>query len=353
MSKGFFKGNVKGKTFQEGTYTNVLEVVERGKLSKILEEQKISNSGLVDQGKAVEIGKLAGVQAIIMGGVTYTQETKDGKVEVRDKNGTYYQPARYRRVDVTYKMKIIDVQTGKLLGSVERNNGIEDTKYGDDINKIFSIQEGVDVCVSALAIDAANQITPHYELREFELQKVKAKNIKKIADKAAKKAENFDIDGAYLLYKSIYEKDPYNHKLLYNLGLLNEVVGNFKNAQEFYEQALQLKSDEKDYQKAVERINKSVNFANALAMVGVEIAEHNFEFSQAEQQEALAKTIKIKGKDSERIAIYKTARKGGEVIAKVPGGSTFKVLSAEGAFYKVKLIGDKVGYVSRDKAEMK
>jgi TolB-like protein len=45
------------------------DVVERGMLNKILEEQKLGMTGVVDESTATKIGKLLGVQAIISGAV--------------------------------------------------------------------------------------------------------------------------------------------------------------------------------------------------------------------------------------------------------------------------------------------
>lgn len=50
--------------------TGEFEVVERQLLDKIIEEQKISLSGLIDESSAVELGKVLGVDAIASGTIT-------------------------------------------------------------------------------------------------------------------------------------------------------------------------------------------------------------------------------------------------------------------------------------------
>ncbi len=50
--------------------TRRFEVVERSLLNKLLEEQKLGMSGLVDAGSAAEIGKMLGVDAIVTGTIT-------------------------------------------------------------------------------------------------------------------------------------------------------------------------------------------------------------------------------------------------------------------------------------------
>ncbi|MBI4689374.1 MAG: curli production assembly protein CsgG [Nitrospirae bacterium] len=51
---------------KDGTFS----VIERNKLDKVLSEQKLGASGLVDASTAAQIGKILGVQAVITGSVT-------------------------------------------------------------------------------------------------------------------------------------------------------------------------------------------------------------------------------------------------------------------------------------------
>ena len=345
VRQGFFSGSREGVSLQEGAYTNIFDIIERGRLAQILSEQSLANSGLIDPNQAVQIGQIAGVQAIVVGEISYTHKTEDGKVEQRTKQGTRYVPARFRRVETTIKYKVIDVQTGRILGSDERRAAVEDRKYDQEINNIFDVRSGVESCIVTLSYSAANYLTPHFELGEFEFQKVKEKNVKDKADEAAKLAEDLEVDKAYLVFNSLREIDSYNHKLLYNMGILNEVVGNAHEAKEFYGMALQLNPKEGDYQKALDRIEKSVIFQDVLARIGVEIQTHSFDFSEAQQAAALAETIELKGKDSERVPVYKSPAMS-EVVARVPGGTSFVVLASDKGCYKIKLLGNAEGYVS-------
>jgi len=51
---------------KDGTFS----VIERNKLDKVLSEQKLGASGLVDASTAAQIGKILGVQAVIVGSIT-------------------------------------------------------------------------------------------------------------------------------------------------------------------------------------------------------------------------------------------------------------------------------------------
>jgi curli biogenesis system outer membrane secretion channel CsgG len=55
--------------------TGRFEVVERALLQKILEEQKLSMTGVIDKSSASQIGKVLGVKAIITGSVLKFKKT--------------------------------------------------------------------------------------------------------------------------------------------------------------------------------------------------------------------------------------------------------------------------------------
>lgn len=55
--------------------SNQFNVIERSALEKIIEEQKLQNSGITDSSQAVELGKIAGAEKIVIGSIT-----KMGKV---------------------------------------------------------------------------------------------------------------------------------------------------------------------------------------------------------------------------------------------------------------------------------
>lgn len=52
------------------------QVIERQSIGKVLSEQKLQMSGLVDASTAVKIGKMIGVDAVVLGNVTTVQRTE-------------------------------------------------------------------------------------------------------------------------------------------------------------------------------------------------------------------------------------------------------------------------------------
>jgi len=84
------------------------EVVERSALEVLLKEQKLGASGAVDPFQAVEIGKLAGADAVVTGSVT----------EFNPRNFLMLPPAK---VAVTVRM--IDTRTGEVAWSAQHGAG--------------------------------------------------------------------------------------------------------------------------------------------------------------------------------------------------------------------------------------
>lgn len=350
----------KGKSLLEGSFTNVYEVLERTQLMQIIEEKKLSASGMVTDDQTIDLGGMLGVQALVTGSVDYShkdteykgsrekQKKKDGKkVKVK-----YTVNCKKRQVKVRVRAKIINAETGQIIGSTSANKSYTKDHCEDSWGSLPSVDEMINDGLKELVPKIANYFAPYYKLQSFELDKISTKKFKKNAEKAANLAEDLKVDEAYFIYNKIYELDSYNPKVIYNLGIMNEVVGNFQEANEFYEMAQQLKI-EKRYKKAFERTQRSVEFTEALAQMGVLIQKHDFSLSTEKQTEIIAKKVELKGKREQRFAIYSSADKTSEVVAKVPGGVRFTVLKREGDWYLIKLLGGKQGYVHKEKVKIK
>lgn len=117
-----------------------LKVVDRENIKRILEEQRLGMTGVVDEASAVSAGKLLGAQAVLMGElIDYREEvgqlrrsTKDGfesyQVKQADPNNpgqfmlvTKYKPVKYteyyqeNKVIVSFSYKLVSLETGEVL----------------------------------------------------------------------------------------------------------------------------------------------------------------------------------------------------------------------------------------------
>jgi hypothetical protein len=355
VSKGFFSGKAKGRTFQEWATTNVFDIVERTQLEQVMQEQKLGMSGLVDDSQAAQLGKVLGVDAIITGSVrhehrdrtiektqTKTKKVNGEKVKYKEK----YQCLE-RTVSATIKMRVISTETAQILGNKEFSGTEKEEKCRNERSAISSVQSLLDDVLTSTMRDAATYISPTFTLLKKDFAKIKLNKFKKQADKAAKLGEKGELDQACLIYQAMYEADPYNTQILYNLGLLNEAVGNFGKAKEMYENALFLKSDEKDYQKALARAQKASEFSDVLKALGLSVTTYEWGVSAAAMAKATASKVVVKGNNTDRQPVRSAADNASGVVVRVPGGIELTVLSREGEWYRVQLLGNKEGYLHK------
>ena len=109
VSGGFYglgKTNA-GRTHVKGVNTDFYQVIERSQLEKVLKEQRLSLSGALDESSAAEVGRLLGLDIIIMGNVSYSSTDK--------RSGTDY-PCLERTVTAKGTMKMISVKTAQIVG---------------------------------------------------------------------------------------------------------------------------------------------------------------------------------------------------------------------------------------------
>lgn len=88
------------------------EIIEREQIFKILDEQKLSRSGIIDDSQSVKIGKILGVDAIIVGRGTALHYVDSKKEKVN------------YLVD-TFSMKVVLVQTGSILMQSRKRPGTD------------------------------------------------------------------------------------------------------------------------------------------------------------------------------------------------------------------------------------
>lgn len=107
------------KLVNDGTY----RVIERQAMAKIMAEQNFSNSNRVDTSSAAKIGKLLGVDAIIIGDITQfgRDDSNKGAGGVGSSLGRYglgQLGIQKAKCTVAVTGRLVDVNTGEILASV-------------------------------------------------------------------------------------------------------------------------------------------------------------------------------------------------------------------------------------------
>ncbi len=107
------------KLVNDGTY----RVIERQAMSKLLTEQNFSNSNRADTNSAAKIGKLLGVDAIIIGDITQfgRDDSNKGAGGIGSSLGHYGLGSlgvQKAKATVAITARLVDVNTGEVLASV-------------------------------------------------------------------------------------------------------------------------------------------------------------------------------------------------------------------------------------------
>jgi hypothetical protein len=106
-----------------------VEVFDRMSINKVLDEQKFQISGLVDESTAVEVGKITGVQYVLVASTSSPVQTN--KANWKDNTWSSY--------SISFTCKLIEVETGRvvMVGSSSANRGFPNKAVEDAVKKFF------------------------------------------------------------------------------------------------------------------------------------------------------------------------------------------------------------------------
>ena len=83
-------------------------VVERQKLDKLMEEQKLGQSGAIDPNTAAKVGKILGLNALVTGSISQFGVKKEGKDFIVSQS-------KQQIVECTVDIRVVDTETGQVL----------------------------------------------------------------------------------------------------------------------------------------------------------------------------------------------------------------------------------------------
>ncbi len=348
MAQKKAKKFAKGTNFMDRYHTDVYTVVERGQLDKIMKEQSLGASGAVSDMDAAEVGKLLGLDVIITGGYS-----SDVNTTIKGSSkGSSYNGKKKANVDVT--MKIISIETGEILTMVNKRASTKRSSSGQSYSEaaggLPSDDYLVRECLKMVAKELVSHFTPMFVYQELEVEKPVGKDYKEEFKEARELVANNDLSGAFSVLKEVYDADPYDASMAHNMGVVYEAVGNFEQAIEYHKAAYEI-DPSKSHTASLERALDSKEALNELGRLGADITPYKFDPKAKERLNIIK--VKTKGKKNDRINVYIDANKGSDVVAKVPGDTEFVMLSEEGTWYKIKLLGGKEGFINKEHLNMK
>jgi curli biogenesis system outer membrane secretion channel CsgG len=229
---------------------NYFTIVSRGDFDKIIREQKLQNSGLVDTSTAVEVGNLIGAQAIISGNVGRLSSSDTHYYEERSKCAdkkckevyTYNVGCTKRVVGLSAELKMVDIAAGDIIYADTLSKNAAYYHCSDDSRTIPSIESAGQSLASSIANDFTFKLTPHYRYFDVELledpdldytdeqEKLLEVSLEYIKQNRYDKAEKF-------LFDLIDSTNAQSYVAFYNLGVVKEAEGHYLEAKEYYEKA--------------------------------------------------------------------------------------------------------------------
>ena len=251
-------------------------VVSRNDLNKIISEQKLQNSGLVDDENIVKVGELIGAQAIISGHVSPATQQDSYFYEERlrcanskcSKLETYSVRCMKRVVELSAELRVVDIAKGDIIYAQNLSKKSTFKHCSDDSRALPSREMAAQDLAQRIANDFTYKLTPHYKHLDVSLlddpdldytdkqEKLLEISLKYIEQGRYDKAEKFLMD----LIDSTNAK---SYVAFYNLGVIKEAQGNYKEAKEYYEYADNLMLEPvEEINSAVIRINKLISKRN-------------------------------------------------------------------------------------------
>jgi len=246
-------------------------IVSRNDFNKIVQEQQIQNSGLVDQETIVDIGNLIGAQAIISGNVgrttasdSYFYERRTRCADKKCKELIYYKVRCKKRViGLWAELRMVDVAQGDIIYADTMNERAVYRHCSDDSRAMPSKEIVAQSLADRIANKFVDKLTPHY--RNFRVALLDEGDLdytdeqEKLLEVALNYIEQGRLDKAErFLIELIDSTATQSYVAFYNLGVVKEAEGNYDEAKEYYENADSLMVE------PVEEINAAVIRINSL-----------------------------------------------------------------------------------------
>lgn len=262
--------------------TEYFSITERTELQKVLEEQALNMSGVINDSTAVEFGKILGVEALILGNINAfscedirgTEKVKErvwtGEYE-RDKNGKIkYEKTLFgkqkkkvykeefvdrqyiqREATVSISFRMVSVETGEIRASDSDSKSFSH-KYVNDFKRI----PPKNAILSKLTDDVLGGFIPLIAPHQVKIARSFESGNEQVG-LGIEFAENGLWDKAEQIWLKETGKNKDNSAAWYNLGLAYEVQGKLDLAEQAYDQALSIEPKEL-YMQALSTIRKRI-----------------------------------------------------------------------------------------------
>lgn len=225
-------------------------IISRNDFDKIIKEQEIQNSGLVQENAALSVGELIGAQAIISGNVssptsqdTHFTETRAKCADKKCSSFVYYKVScKNRAVGLSAEVRIVDIEKGDVIFADRLTRDAVYKHCSDYSSALPSTEMAAQALSASMADEFTSRLSPHYKTFDVSLleepdldysdeqEKLLEVSLEYIEQARYDKAEQY-------LGELIDTTESQSYVAFYNLGVIKEAQGKYIEAQEYYENA--------------------------------------------------------------------------------------------------------------------
>ncbi len=238
------------------------QVIERTQLNRVLQEHSLAMSGLIDETKAVEIGKLLGVEALMLGSASYSVSDAGEWFSYKDKikkrvvgdsgevttvteeiTRKAYRAKRSVSLDMVYR--IVEVESGQIVAAQNfrrhRTLTSEKPRPVEAFENLPDWRPAVSGMVSGIAGNIVVQIAPHYVYQTRKILKGKSRAMKSAMELAKR---GMFQDACAIWEEAARNTSPDHRKdreaALYNLGVYMETIDELEKAESYFNRCFKL-----------------------------------------------------------------------------------------------------------------
>jgi hypothetical protein len=276
------EGTLAGVTIDARQY---FTLIDRTTLDKILKEQQLGQTGLMDEAAAVKVGKLAGAKGIYTGVVTavnsrdshYTETRQEcARREIKyDKKGNasdgnciswrnHTVSCTKRDAIFAFTPKLIEVETGRIIYSNNISETTSASACQDSGTPISTSFELIGKVKEAAKANFKRDIAPSYVILAIKLMDGKAgiasNEVAQKLDLGLDYAKNNRLDRACELWGEGRILSPNSPSLTYNLAICAELRGDLEDALNLYKGADRaLNKPDERITSAMGRVSEAIN----------------------------------------------------------------------------------------------
>jgi len=237
-------------------------LIDRTKTEKILQEQVLSQTGIVDETTAAKVGKMVGAKGIYTGIVTAANSRDNPYAEKRrecserqvkyDKQGKTREGncIRWKSFTVscirrdalfTFTPKLVEVETGRIIYSNNLSGAATASACRDSKTPLPSGFALIGQAKERAKVVFKRDVAPSYVTFDIRLmdskQGVDAKEAGEKLDQGMDYVKHKRLDRACELWEEARTLAPNSPSLLYNLAICAEATGDLEKALDLYKKA--------------------------------------------------------------------------------------------------------------------